>query len=198
MPRNSKQTRVQPLVPPFDEEQAEVLDLLGPPIALFRVLARRSDLARGVAGWGRYYLSRRSALTLRQRELVIDRVTARCGADYEWGVHIAVFAEKAGLGHEQVRSLARGSHDDPCWTDPADRAVLRAVDQLHETHDLDDEAWSALIAAVGEGGALDVLRCRAGTTPSPPRCARCGSPRSRGRRPCPDGSSGHFRQVGMR
>ena len=28
---------------------------------------------------------------------MIDRTTALCGADYEWGVHIAVFAEKAAL-----------------------------------------------------------------------------------------------------
>lgn len=157
MPRNSKQARLQPLEPPYDAEQAEVLAGLGPPISLFRVLARRPDLARGVAGWGRYYLSRQSALTLRQRELVIDRVVARCGADYEWGVHIAVFADKVGLTAPQIRSLADGGSDDPCWTDPADRAVLVAVDRLHDTHDLDDPSWSALVEAVGEDGALDLL-----------------------------------------
>lgn len=157
MPRNSKQPRIAPLEPPYDEEQADVLELLGPPIALFRVLARRPDLARGVSGWGRYYLSRQSALTLRQRELVIDRVVARCGADYEWGVHIMVFAAKVGLTDAQVRSLARGMPDDDCWTDPHDRAVLRAVDRLHDSHDLDDEAWAGLVGAVGEDGALDVL-----------------------------------------
>jgi alkylhydroperoxidase family enzyme len=157
MPRNSKQPRLQPLEPPYDEEQAEVLELLGPPISLFRVLARRPHLARGVSGWGRYYLSRQSALTLRQRELVIDRVVARCRADYEWGVHISVFAEKVGLTAAQVRSLARGAPDDPCWTDPHDRALLQAVDRLHDTHDLDDEAWAALVDGVGDDGALDVL-----------------------------------------
>jgi alkylhydroperoxidase family enzyme len=157
MPRNSKQPRLQPLEPPYDAAEAEALERLGPPITLFRVLARRPDLARGVSGWGRYYLSRQSALTLRQRELVIDRVVARCGADYEWGVHISVFAEKAGLTAGQVRSLASGAHDDPCWTDPQDRAVLRAVDRLHDTHDLDDATWAALVGGVGEDGALDVL-----------------------------------------
>ena len=28
---------------------------------------------------------------------MIDRVTSCCGADYEWGVHIAVYAEKAAI-----------------------------------------------------------------------------------------------------
>ena len=157
MPLKPKQPRIAPLEPPYDDEQAEVLERLGPPIALFRVFARRPDLARGIAGWGRYYLSRQSALTVRQRELVIDRVTARCGADYEWGVHIAVFADKAGLTDDQVRSLASGDHRDDCWADPADRAVLAAVDGLHDDHDLDDSTWQALVAAVGEDGALDVI-----------------------------------------
>lgn len=157
MPRNSKRPRIEPLEPPYDAKQTEALERLGPPISLFRVLARRPDLARGVSGWGRYYLSTQSALTLRQRELVIDRVVARCGADYEWGVHIAVFAEKVGLTAAQVRSLADGASDDPCWSDPSDRALLFAVDQLHDTHDLDDASWSELVEAVGEDGALDVL-----------------------------------------
>ncbi|MGH3345776.1 MAG: hypothetical protein ACRDO4_02230, partial [Nocardioides sp.] len=96
MPLNPKQARVAPLEPPYSPAEQSALDLLGPPIALFRVFARRPELANGIAGWGHYYLSRRSSLTLRQRELVIDRTTVRCGADYEWGVHVAAFADKVG------------------------------------------------------------------------------------------------------
>jgi len=156
MPLNSKQPRIEPLEPPYDEETGAVLDQLGPPIQLFRVWARRPELAKGIAGWGQYYLSRRSALSLRRRELVIDRTTALCGADYEWGVHIAVFAEKAGLDAEQVASLATGRPSDGCW-DAADRAVLAAVDELHATSDLSDETWADLEAAVGEDGVLDLV-----------------------------------------
>jgi len=156
VPRNSKQSRVAPLEPPYDPATAAALEPLGPPIALFRVLARRPDRAAGVHGWGRYYLSRRSALTLRQRELVIHRTTARCGADYEWGVHVAAFAERAGLEDTQLASLASGRPGDPCWG-YADRAVLRAVDALHERSDLDDAEWAALVSAVGEEGAIDLL-----------------------------------------
>jgi alkylhydroperoxidase family enzyme len=156
VPLFSKQARIPPVEPPYDAETAATLDLLGPPIQLFRVLARRPDLARGVAGWGGYYLSRRSALSLRHRELVIDRTTARCGADYEWGVHVAVFADKAALTPDQVTSLATGGPHDACWIDPGDRAVLTAVDLLHETHDLSDEAWQALAETIGEEAALEL------------------------------------------
>ncbi|MFI6318236.1 carboxymuconolactone decarboxylase family protein [Nonomuraea sp. NPDC050556] len=156
MPRFSKQ-RLDPVEPPYDAETAAALEALGPPIALFGVLARRPERARAVHGWGSYYLSRRSAMTLRQRELVIDRTTARCGAGYEFGVHVAVFAGKVGLDSAQVASLASGGPDDPCWEDPADRAVLRAVDALYDGDDLSDELWAELVRAVGEEGAIDLL-----------------------------------------
>jgi len=104
-----------------------------------------------------YYLSRRCALSLRHRELLILRTTARCGAEYEWGVHVQVFSAKAGLTGEQVRSVTAGHPDDPCWTDPADRAVLRAADALDRDRDLSDADWTSLVTGVGEEGAVDAL-----------------------------------------
>jgi alkylhydroperoxidase family enzyme len=151
------QPRIAPVEPPYDDATAAALDPLGPPIALFRLFARRPERARAIHGWGRYYLSRATALSLRHRELVIDRTTARCGAEYEWGIHIAVFAAKAELTPDQVRSLTAGRPDDPCWTDPADVAVLRAVDALHDRCDLTQQEWDALVGAVGEDGALDLM-----------------------------------------
>ncbi|MEB8340267.1 carboxymuconolactone decarboxylase family protein [Streptomyces endophyticus] len=157
MPLKSKQPRIEPLSPPYDEEAGEALELLGhSPIQLFRVWARRPELARSIAGWGSYYLSRRSALTLRQRELVIDRTTALCGADYEWAVHIASFARKAELDAAQLTSLANGGPADGCW-DTTDRAVLEAVDELHTTFDLSDDAWTDLVTATDEDAALDLV-----------------------------------------
>jgi alkylhydroperoxidase family enzyme len=150
--------RVAPVTPPYTPEIAAALEPLGPPIALFRLFARRPDRARGILGWGRYYLSRQSALSLRHRELVIDRTTALCGAEYEWAIHVDVFAAKAALTAAEIRSLTAGSADDPCWRDhPADRAVLRAVDALHDRSDLTDPEWSDLLAATGEDGAIDLM-----------------------------------------
>ena len=145
------------MTPPYDADTAAALAVLGPPIGIFRVFARRPDRAHGIAGWGRYYLSRQCALSLRHRELLILRTTARCGAEYEWGVHVQVFADKAGLSSAQVRSLTTGQPDDPCWTDPADRAVLRAADALDRDCDLSDADWTQLSGAVGEEGAVDAL-----------------------------------------
>jgi alkylhydroperoxidase family enzyme len=145
------------VTPPYDADTAAALEVLGPPIGIFRVFARRPDRAHGLAGWGRYYLSRRCALSLRHRELLILRTTALCGAEYEWGVHVQVFADKAGLTGEQIRSVTAGQPDDPCWTEPADRAVLRAADALDRDSDLSDADWTSLVAGVGEEGAVDAL-----------------------------------------
>lgn len=68
-----------------------------------------------------------------------------------------MFAGRAGLTPGQVRSLTAGGPDDACWTDPADRAVLRAVDALHARSDLTDDEWTALANATGEDGAIDAL-----------------------------------------
>jgi len=145
-----------PVAPPYDEATAAALEALGPPIMLFRMFARRPERARAIQGWGSYYLSRRSALSLRQRELVIDRTTALCGAEYEWAIHISVFAAKANLTDAQVRSLVHGNSGDSCWDVAADRAVLQAVDALHAHCDLTDDQWNDLVAATGEDGTLEV------------------------------------------
>lgn len=157
MPLNPKQPRIALPEPPYDDETRAALDRLGAELQLFRAFAARPDRAHGIAGWGGYYLSRQLALTVRQRELAIDRTTARCGATYEWLIHIELFAGKARLTEEQVRSLATGQPGDACWIDAADRAVIAAADQLHEENDLDDDTWQRLVDAVGEDGALDVI-----------------------------------------
>ena len=119
------------------------LPAMGPPINLFKLFARNLPMAEAMTGWGSYELSRRLSLSMRQRELVIDRVTARCGAEYEWGVHLAYFGSRIGLTPDQVTSLTTGSPADDCW--PADeRALLVAVDELHDTNDLSDATWAAL------------------------------------------------------
>jgi alkylhydroperoxidase family enzyme len=128
-----------PRIAPADTALPE----MGPPINLFKVFARNLPMARAMTGWGRYELSRDLTLSMRRRELVIDRVTARCGAEYEWGVHVAFFAERVGLTRDQITSLTHGSPLDPCW--PADeRTLLNAVDELHDTNDVSDATWGRL------------------------------------------------------
>ena len=74
-----------------------------PPIALFRTFARNLPMTEAMPGWGSYELGRDLSLSMRDREIVIDRTCARCGCEYEWGVHVAFFAERAGLTADRSR-----------------------------------------------------------------------------------------------
>ena len=153
--------RVPPLVAPYDPETAAVLRRMMPgeeePIALFRVYARNLRLAEALHHWGSYELSRRLSLGLRDREIVIDRVCALCGCEYEWGVHVARFASRAELSAPQIGSLTHGTSADPCWTSERDRLLLDATDALHADHDIDDTLWGRLAAEFGPEQLLDLL-----------------------------------------
>jgi alkylhydroperoxidase family enzyme len=152
-------SRIAPLEAPFEPGVDEVLAAMmpsgAPPIALFRTFARNLPMARAMNGWGAYELSRRLSLSMRQRELVIDRVTARCRCEYEWGVHVAFFADRVGLTAPQITSLTHGTPNDRCWTDPAEKALLALVDALHDTADVDSGIWTAATAHVDDAQLLD-------------------------------------------
>jgi hypothetical protein len=114
------------------------------------------EMAASMGPWGGYELSRRLSLGLRDREILIDRTCARCACEYEWGVHVAFFAERAGLTQDQITSLVEGAADDPCWVTPRDRALIRAADALHEESTIDDELWQELLEHFSEPQLLDL------------------------------------------
>lgn len=153
-------SRIDPLVPPFEPEVGIALAAMMPegvpPIGLFRTFAHNLPMTEAMQGWGSYELSKRLSLSMRQRELVIDRTTSRCGCEYEWGVHVLFFAERVGLTPVQITSLTHGEADDPCWTDPAERALLALVDALHESSDVDDLTWAEAARHLDAAQLLDV------------------------------------------
>jgi alkylhydroperoxidase family enzyme len=153
--------RIAPLEPPYDAESADLLARMMPggvpPIALFRLLARNRPLAEAAHAMGRHQLSRSLTLGVRDREILIDRTTARCGADYEWGVHVAAYAGRAGLTPEQVTSLVSGASTDACWTDERDRALIDAADALHDAADVDGALWARLTTHLDDAQVLDLV-----------------------------------------
>jgi len=154
-------SRIEPLEPPYPGEVAELLATMmpagAPPIGLFRAFARNVPMTRAMGGWGRYELGPDLSLSMREREIVIDRTCARCGCEYEWGVHVAFFAERVGFDAAQVRSLAHGGAEDLCWTAPRERLLVAAVDALHDDADIGDGLWGELAARFSEQELLDLL-----------------------------------------
>lgn len=153
--------RIEPLQPPYDNDVAARLAAMMPPgvppIGLFRTFVRNLPMATAMGPWGGYELSKRLTLGMRDREIVIDRTCANCRCEYEWGVHVAFFAERVGLSRAQVVSITHGSSSDACWSDERDRALIDAVDALHHRSDLDDGLWTRLRAHFGDEQILDLL-----------------------------------------
>ena len=111
-----------------------------PPLLLFRTVAHNPRvLERMIAG----NLLDRGSISLRTRELMILRTCARCGAEYEWGVHIASFGAKAQWTPEELRSTVQGTAADSCWS-PEEQLVIRLADQLHDSSGVDDRLWEEL------------------------------------------------------
>src|SRR3979409_745799 len=95
--------RIAPAEPPYESEIAAELARImppgWPPLVLFRTLAKSPRVFAKMFAGG---LLDKGPLSLRHREIVIDRTTAKLGCEYEWGVHIAFFAERIGFAPEQV------------------------------------------------------------------------------------------------
>jgi alkylhydroperoxidase family enzyme len=123
-----------------------------PPPVLFTTMAGDRRLFFNFFNSG---LLDRGNLTVREREIVIDRVTASCGAEYEWGVHVSVYAEKAGLTEVQIASLVTGGPDDDCWA--ARIESFRLCDDLQRHCTVDDELWTRLAAHHSDEAILELL-----------------------------------------
>jgi alkylhydroperoxidase family enzyme len=148
--------RIAPLAPPYPPEIQAHFDRImrgAPPLMLFRVMAghgRAWDKFRGAS------LLDPGPLSLRQREIVIDRTCALNRCEYEWGVHVAIFAGPAQLSAEQVRATVKGDATSPCWS-PPEQALIAAVDALHARAMLDDAEFSALSAHYDAAQILEIM-----------------------------------------
>lgn len=153
--------RLAPLAPPYSPELKALLVKMTPPaapdiLALFRTLAHNPELCERMTGWGGYLLGRKASLALRDREVVINRVCARCGAQYEWGVHVAAFAQAAGFTAQQNAAIADPAVDDSTLTD-RDRLLVQMVDELHEGSNVGDALWAQLAGYWSEAQLVELL-----------------------------------------
>lgn len=147
--------------PPYEPALQALLERLNPPgaptlLALFRLLALHPPLAERLRGWGGFLLGPGAALPLRDRELVIDRVCARCGAEYEWGVHVAAFAGAAGFSAAEVAAISAVPAGLAALGE-RERLLVRLVDELHEGCDVGDALWAELAAVWSPAQLIELL-----------------------------------------
>src|SRR3982075_89818 len=149
-------SRIAPLQPPYAPEIQGQFDRImrgAPPLVLFRVVAGN---ARAWEKFRAGSLLDRGPLSLRAREIVIDRTCALTGCEYEWGVHVTAFAAAAHLTEEQVRATVLGIADAPCWS-AAEQALISVVDALHDRATLSDAEFAALSEHYDDAKIFEII-----------------------------------------
>jgi alkylhydroperoxidase family enzyme len=149
--------RIAPAEAPYPPAIAAELQRIMPkgvePLVLFRSLAKSPRIFGKMFAGG---LLDKGALSLRQREIVIDRTTARLGCEYEWGVHIAFFAERVAMDAAQVSAVVHGPASAACWA-ADEQALLALVDDLVDHRTIDDATWASLQAHFDEVQILEAI-----------------------------------------
>jgi alkylhydroperoxidase family enzyme len=149
--------RIDAATPPFPPDiEGPIKRIMPPgvePLILFTTLARNSRVFQRFMAGG---LLDKGSISLREREIVIDRTTARCKSEYEWGVHVTLFGNRSGLTSEQIRSTVFGSANDPVWS-KSEAALIRLVDALHEKSDVDDKLWNELRESFSEEQLIELI-----------------------------------------
>jgi alkylhydroperoxidase family enzyme len=124
----------------------------GPP-RIFTTLGRNHRLF-----WGWLHFAGRlmpgGRLPRIDTELVILRVAAARGSDYEFNHH-TLLGRRAGLSGADIERVRLGS-EAAGWNE-RQSLLLRVTDSLLEQRDLDDVLWAELRAAEDEGRCIELL-----------------------------------------
>jgi 4-carboxymuconolactone decarboxylase len=147
-------------VPRRDElraDVAELLPLIAPPgrepARTMAVLARQPDLLSPFLGWAAA-LALNGVLSHRDHELLALRAAWNCGSEFEWVEHVE-YALEAGLTPDEIALVAESIEGAP-WT-PAERALLRAADELHADRDISDATWVILAEHHDRAALVEIL-----------------------------------------
>ena len=149
-------SRIAPLEPPYEPEIAGQFDRImrgAPPLMLFRVIASSPR------AWEKFRaasLLDGGPLTLREREIVIHRTCALTKCEYEWGVHVAIFAKAAELTEEQIQATVLEGAAASCWS-ASEQALIAAVDALHVRATLSGAEFKALSAHYDDVKIFEII-----------------------------------------
>ncbi|WP_068160740.1 carboxymuconolactone decarboxylase family protein [Rhodococcus phenolicus] len=120
---------------------------------LLGTLARYPELTQSFLTFNSHLL-RGTSLSPRQRELLVLRVAAHRGSDYEWAQHV-LLARRAGLTDTEIALVA----DDPGAEQfsPSERSMLAAVDELLDDGTIGAQTWTALSTELDDQQLMDLV-----------------------------------------
>lgn len=128
----------------MSEKQRALLEPMaarGPVLNVFKTIAQDGDAATAFMHWGRYILSSRNGVPVREKEIAIIRTGYLCKSGYEFTQHKRIGME-AGLTEAEVAAIKAGP-TDPSWGE-LDRLILKATDELVIDKFVSTPTWVAL------------------------------------------------------
>jgi 4-carboxymuconolactone decarboxylase len=124
----------------------------GTDMNIFATLAHHPKLLKRWAAFGGTLLFG-GTLPARDRELLILRTAWLCEAEYEWGQHVGI-AQGVGVTEDEIERVYKDPGSE-AWS-KTDRALLAAVDELHEGSRISDRTWQMLAAAYDKQQLIEI------------------------------------------
>jgi alkylhydroperoxidase family enzyme len=148
--------RIAPITE-FDGELAEIMATAlthdGRPLNIFGTLGKHPKLLKRFNLLGGFLLNK-GLLPPREREVVILRVGANAGAEYEFGQH-TVIGRDCGLTDDEIAALTRAP-DRHSWSND-DLALIALADELHADDCVTDATWSDLARRWDDAQLVELL-----------------------------------------
>ncbi len=140
LPENPRHPRLR------TEGRPKALNALG-------TLANHPELCRAYHAFNGHILYN-TTLSPRQRELLVLRVAALRGSEYEWAQHV-VLGRDVGLSAAEIDRVAEGPGASG-WSS-LEGAVVRAADELVADARIGEETWAALAEELDVQQLMDLV-----------------------------------------
>ena len=108
--------------------------------AALEILIRHAELYKAHVEVAQKYLSD-CEMDIRDRELAILRIAWLSRAPFEWGSHVKI-ARRNGITSEEIERVIAGA--SAAGWNKRDRAIVRAMEQLHADSMITDDTWADL------------------------------------------------------
>jgi alkylhydroperoxidase family enzyme len=121
--------------------------------AALEILIRHADLYKAHMDVAQKYLSD-CEMAIRDRELAILRLAWLSQAPFEWGSHVKI-GKRNGVTAEEIERVMEGSAAAG-WS-KRDRAIVRAIEELHFDSMITDDTWADLQEFYGDKKLIELV-----------------------------------------
>jgi alkylhydroperoxidase family enzyme len=155
LPALPRENRTEAQQKTFDEISMVVVDGVRKPredAAAIEIMIRHAELYNAHLNLSKQFLAE-GKLSIRDRELAVLRIGWLSQAPFEWGSHVKI-AKRNGITSEEIARVIEGSTAID-WSDH-DRAIIRAMEELHFDSMITDETWATLALSYSDKQLIEI------------------------------------------